>query len=52
MAVASAANSSTDSEKLTPPDICCTMPLDAEMAYDISVRLAPSTSGPSVTAVQ
>ena len=35
---ANAKNSTSDSEKLTPPFICCTMPLEAEIAYDVNLE--------------
>ncbi len=40
------------SSSLTPPGIDSTRPREAEIAYDVRLRLTPSSKGPSVSAAQ
>ena len=52
MPAASSANCRKPSTSEMPPGIAPTMPRDAEMAYEVSDKLMPSTSGPRVMAAQ
>src|SRR5690606_25018327 len=49
---ATIANWITPSSSVTPPGIALTSPREAEIAYDVTLRLTPSSSGPSVSAAQ
>jgi hypothetical protein len=52
MAAANRPNWTMSSNRPTPPGKAPTRPLDADSAYEVRLKLTPSTSGPKVAAAQ